>query len=145
MMTSSNGNIFRVTGPWCGEFIGDRWIHLTKASDAEFWCVFYLSLNTRLSKQSRRWWFQTPSSSLWRRCDDIEAETTLQTFPRRYFKCTYLNENVWISLKISLAFVSKLRINNIPALFQIMAWRRPGHKPFSETMVASFFYAYIRH
>ena len=33
MMTSSNGNIFRVTGPLCGEFTGDRWIPLTKASD----------------------------------------------------------------------------------------------------------------
>ena len=38
MMTSSNGNIFRVTGPLCGEFTGDRWIPLTKASDAEVWC-----------------------------------------------------------------------------------------------------------
>ena len=38
MMTSSNGNIFRVTGPLCGEFTGDRWIPLTKASDAELWC-----------------------------------------------------------------------------------------------------------
>ena len=37
MMTSSNGNIFRVTGPLCGELTGDRWIPLTKASDAELW------------------------------------------------------------------------------------------------------------
>ena len=37
MMTSSNGNIFRVTGPLFGEFIGHRWISLTKASDAELW------------------------------------------------------------------------------------------------------------
>ena len=26
MMTSSNGNFFRVTGPLCGEFAGHRWI-----------------------------------------------------------------------------------------------------------------------
>ena len=37
IMTSSNGNIFRVTGPSCGEFTGHRWIPLTKASDAELW------------------------------------------------------------------------------------------------------------
>ena len=37
MMTSSNGNIFRVTGPLCGKFTGHRWIPLTKASDAELW------------------------------------------------------------------------------------------------------------
>ena len=33
-MTSSNGNIIRVTGPLCGEFNGRRWIPLTKASGA---------------------------------------------------------------------------------------------------------------
>ena len=30
MMTSSNGNTFRVTGPLCGEFTGHRWIPFTK-------------------------------------------------------------------------------------------------------------------
>ena len=38
MTTSSNGNIFRVTCPLCGEFIGHRWIPRTKASDAELRC-----------------------------------------------------------------------------------------------------------
>ena len=61
MMTSSNGNIFRVTGPLCGEFTGHRWIPQTKTSDG----VFYLRLNG-WSKQSRRWRFGTPSRSLWR-------------------------------------------------------------------------------
>ena len=42
MVTSSNGNIFRVTGHLCGEFNGPRWIPHTKASDAELWC-FLLS------------------------------------------------------------------------------------------------------
>ena len=37
MMTSSNGNILRVTGSLCGEFTGHRWIPLTQASDAEIW------------------------------------------------------------------------------------------------------------
>ena len=41
MMTSSNGSIFRVTGPLCGEFTGHRWIPLTKASDAELWCFLW--------------------------------------------------------------------------------------------------------
>ena len=38
MMTSSNANILRVTGPLCREFTGHRWIPLAKASDAELWC-----------------------------------------------------------------------------------------------------------
>ena len=41
MMTSSNGNIFRVTGHLCGKFTGPRWIPRTKASDAELWCFLW--------------------------------------------------------------------------------------------------------
>ena len=68
-MTSSNGKIFRVTGPLCGEFTGHRWIPHTKASDAELWFFFYLRLNKRLSKKSWGWWLNTPSRSLWRNCN----------------------------------------------------------------------------
>ena len=53
------------------------------------------------------------------------------------FKCMFFNENVWISIKISLKFVPKGPINNIPALAQIMAWRRPGDKPLSEAMMVN--------
>ena len=41
MMTSSNGNIFRVTGHFCGEFTDDRWIPRTKVSYAELWCFLW--------------------------------------------------------------------------------------------------------
>ena len=41
MMTSSNGNIFRVTSPLCREFTGHRWIPLTKDTDAELWCFLW--------------------------------------------------------------------------------------------------------
>ena len=41
MMTSSNGNIFRVTGHLCGEFTGHRSIPRTKASDTELWCFLW--------------------------------------------------------------------------------------------------------
>ena len=44
MMTSSNENIFLVTGPLCGKFTGHRWIPLTKASDAELWCFLCWSV-----------------------------------------------------------------------------------------------------
>ena len=53
------------------------------------------------------------------------------------FKRIFLNENVRISIKISLKFVPKGPINNNPALVQIMAWRRPGDKPLSEPMMVS--------
>ena len=83
MMTSSNGNIFRVTGPLCGEFTCHQWIPNTKASDTELWCFsqrpvtqsfhffFDLCLNQRLSKEWRPRWFEMPSRSLWRHCNGI--------------------------------------------------------------------------
>ena len=61
------------------------------------------------------------------------------------FKCNFLNENVWIPIRISLKFVPKGPINNIPALVQIMAWRRTGDKPLSEPMMSQFNNAYMRH
>ena len=53
------------------------------------------------------------------------------------FKCIFFNDSVWISLKISLRFVPKVPIDSIPALVQIMAWRRSDDKPLSEQMMVS--------
>ena len=50
-------------------------------------------------------------------------------------KCIFLNEKVSIPIGISLKFVPKGPIDNIPALVQIMVWRRPGDKPLSEPMM----------
>ena len=51
------------------------------------------------------------------------------------FKCIFLNANVWISVKISLKFVLRGQINNIPALVQMIAWRRPGDKTLCEVIM----------
>ena len=59
-------------------------------------------------------------------------------FADHMFKCIFLNENVWIQIEISLKFVHKGPINNNPALFQIMAWRRSCDKPLSEPMMISW-------
>ena len=65
----SNGNIFRVTGhcagnsPVTGDFPAQR--PMMRSFDV----FFDLRLNKRLSKQSRVWWFETPSRLLWRHCD----------------------------------------------------------------------------
>ena len=53
------------------------------------------------------------------------------------FKCIILNENILILLKISLNFVPKVRINNIPSLVQMMAWSQSSDKPLSEPMMVS--------
>ena len=58
-------------------------------------------------------------------------------FADAILKCILVNENVWIPIKISLKFVPKGAINNIPALVQIMTWRGAGDKPLSEPMMVS--------
>ena len=76
---------------------------------------------------------------------------TLNTFrPRQNGRCIadgtlkriFLNEYVLISIKISLKFIPKGPINTIPALVQMMAWRRQGDKPLSEPIFTD---AYMRH
>ena len=57
--------------------------------------------------------------------------------PDDIFKCIFLNENIWISINISVKFVAKGLIDNMAAFVQIMAWRRPGDKPLSEPMMVS--------
>ena len=64
IMTSSNGNIFCVTGHLCGEFTGPRY--------RSFHVFFDLLLNKRLSKQSWGWWFKTLSCPLWRHRNDMQ-------------------------------------------------------------------------
>ena len=72
-MMSSNGNIFHVTGPLWGESASPKWIPITKASDTvqSFDVFFDLRLNKPLSKQFRRWWFETSSCLLWHHCNVI--------------------------------------------------------------------------
>ena len=64
-MTSSNGNICPVTGPFWGESTSHRWIPLTKVSD--------MRLNQRLSRQSRRRQFVMPSRSSWRHLNETQC------------------------------------------------------------------------
>ena len=72
MMTSSNGNIFRVTGPLCGEFTGPGEFPTQRPMTQSFDVFFDLRLNKPLSKQSQGWWFETLSRSLWRHRNDLQ-------------------------------------------------------------------------
>ena len=66
MMMSSNGNIFRVTGPLCGEFTGPGEFPTQRPVARSFDVFFDLRLNKRLNKQPWDWWLETSSWSLWR-------------------------------------------------------------------------------
>ena len=68
---SSNGNIFRVTGPLCGEFTGPGEFPTQRPVARSFDVFFDRRLNKRLNKQPWGWWFETPSWSLWRQCNVV--------------------------------------------------------------------------
>ena len=64
-------------------------------------------------------------------------------FTDNILKCISLNENIWIYIKTTLKFVPKGPINNIPALFQIMAWHGIGDKPLSGPMLTDLIHRRI--
>ena len=84
MMTSSNGDIFRVTGPLCGEFTG----HPSQTPVTRSFDVFFdLRLNKRLSKHSRRRWYEMPWRTLWHHCIDKRNNTCAISVLRSGYKC----------------------------------------------------------
>ena len=118
MMTSSNGNIFCVTGPLCGEFTGHRWIPCTKASDAELWCFLDLRLNKRLSKQSWGWWLGTLSRPVWRYCNVLLL--TMKSFWDKNIK-------LWIWKWVILGNEIKTYVDNCPSSSLFILWMLLGH------------------
>ena len=81
-MTSSNGNIFRVTGPLCGEFTGPGEFPAQRPVTRSFDVFFDLRPNKRLNKQPWCWWFETPSWSLWRQCNVMGESLLLHSNTR---------------------------------------------------------------
>ena len=95
MLTSSNGNIFSVTGHLCAEFAGHRWIPAENSGEfqrgihrspvnsphkGQCDIFFDLHLNKRLSKHWWGWWFETQSHPLWRLCNELSTYTLHTVF-----------------------------------------------------------------
>ena len=91
-MTSSNGNIFRVTGHLCGEFTGPGEFLAQRPVTRSFDVFFDLRPNKRLSKQPWGWWFETPSWPLWHQCNVFPC---LHTIPQLTPMVTLLNRNMF--------------------------------------------------
>ena len=83
MMTSSNGNIFRVTGPLCGEFTGSSEFPAQRPVTRSFDVFFDLRLNKRLSKQPWGLWTETSPLSSWRHGN--VWRTPVEELPRRVY------------------------------------------------------------
>ena len=70
-----------------------------------------------------------------KRFDTLKPRQNGRHFADDALKRIFLSENIRISSKITLKFVPTGPVNNIPALVQIVAWRRSGEKPLSEPMM----------
>ena len=90
-MTSSNGNIFHVTDPFEGNPPVTGAFRSQSPVMRTFDVFFDLRLNKRLSTQSRRRWFETPSRSLWRHCNgDNLINGPWQIYCNTIFKLAWL-------------------------------------------------------
>ena len=61
------------------------------------------------------------------------------------FRCIFVNEKLYILIKISMGFLPEGLIDNNPSLVLIMAWRQIGDKPLSEPMLTRFTDKYMQH
>ena len=109
--------------PWRKRFQVTDWIFFPGALLARSWDVV-------------SFW---PNSSKLTHWDHDKMATIVQT---TFSNAFHWMKNVWTSINISLKFVPKGLINNIPALVQIMAWRRPGDKPVYEAMMKQWWLDY---
>ena len=82
VMTTSNGNIFRVTGHLCGAFTGHRWIPVQRPVKWTFDVSLICAWMSDWVKPSCGWWFETPSRPLWRHSNGNWA---IRTHPRHTY------------------------------------------------------------
>ena len=82
-------------------------------------CVLELNMNV---KENDWWWLLARIHLSPAPINTLRLRQNGRHFADDIFKCIFLSENVRIAIKISLKFVPKDPINNIPSLVQIMAW-----------------------
>ena len=118
-MTSSNGNIFRVTGPLCRESTG----HKGPWSGTLIFSLI-CALNKRLSKQSQGWWFETPSRSLWRHCNVVSSSVLSGYISSRKSQvsssisyCFAVNEGSWPSVSSKKYWLNRIITKELVILF----------------------------
>ena len=108
-----------------------------KVSSVKWWPYWITSISQHIFPMAKFIFLSIIAMESGNYVNTLRPRQNGRRFADDTFKRIFLNENVRILIKISLKFVPKGPINNIPALVQIMAWRRPGDKPLSELMMVS--------
>ena len=111
-----------------------QWLHFYKIHT--WWTSHHANIFVSVYYIIPYWGFIVRLAGLWW-VNRLRPGQNGRRFADDTLKCIFLNENDRISIKISLKFVPKGSINNILALVQKMAWRWPGDKPLSESMMFS--------
>ena len=73
-----------------------RWIH--RSVTRSFNIFIDLRLNKRLSKQSRRWWFKTPSRLLWCHCNGLEMSILRNLDTNKFENIVCTKQSLWFWL-----------------------------------------------
>ena len=120
------------------EFHWNRIKHLVKLMNAQVWLILDVLYSEQLNRSgSVVLWPPSNAKFVTLILNILSSRPNGCHFPDDIFKWNFLSENAWISIEISLTFVPRGPIDNIPALVQIMAWRRPGDKPLSAPMMVN--------
>ena len=106
-MTSSNGNIFRVTGHLCGEFTGPGEFPAQRPVTRSFDVFFDLHPNKRLKKQWWGWWFETQSWPLWRHRND--RVTSVRTLKSNFVRDSF----IYLATVLQVRFAAPKQSYNI--------------------------------
>ena len=118
--------IYEYLTPLSTHFLSIKRLMLTVSSSDDVTPGIYLTLI-----------LYTASRILQITINTLRPRQNCRHFADDILKCIFLNENVWISIKVSLKCVPKGPINNNPALVQIMAWHQPGDKSLSEPIMVN--------
>ena len=113
MMTSSDGNIFRVTGHLCVEFTGE--FPPQRPVTRSFDVFFDVRLNKHLSKQSWGWWFETPSRPLWRHSNDVAHNYSIVIITHTK-RCSIIN------YAHNLIHLLRPREDNVAPIYKCIFW-----------------------
>ena len=130
-------NKYLVFGAWRSNYIAQYLWDIFNYLFAQDTCLWLKSPHITGQTVPFRWPDDVIQNDATRALNTLRPRQNGCRFTDEFWKYIFLNENAWISIIISLKFVPKDPNNNMSALFQIMAWRRPGDKPLSEPMMVS--------
>ena len=137
---NSKSNVFDIKGPWVGSIVlsRDRPYHVSTLHYNDVIMAYQITsltivCSTVYSGADPRKYQSSASLTFvrgihrWPVNSSHKGPVMRKIFPfhgviRTFMVVVTLSYHAWISLKISLKFVSKVGINHIPTLVQVMAW-----------------------